>query len=156
MELDKKYLQLVIANIQNDSQGTHHVKYRLKASIGMLYLESSKHGFRTQREAKLFVEELKHTHAEAMYKKDNPATTMTFAELYERYRVSRITDKPSTIIDWESIIQSRILPFLSICKSTISCRTQLPNGTVAFLMMTALPYARIPISEACIAACLLF
>lgn len=111
MELDKKYLQLVTANIQKDSQGTYRVKYRLKTSSGELYRESSKRGFRTQREAKLFVEELKRTHAEAMYKKDNPTTTMTFAELYERYRVSRITDKPSTIIDRESIIKSRILPF---------------------------------------------
>ena len=111
MDLDKKYLQLVTANIQKDAQGSYRVKYRLKTSDGALYRESSKRGFRTQKEAKLFVEELKRSHAEAMYKADHPTITMTFAELYERYRVSRIVDKPSTIIDRECIINSRILPF---------------------------------------------
>lgn len=110
-EMDNRYLNLVTANIQKETQGTYRVKYRLKTADGDIHRESSKRGFRTQREAKAFVEELKRSHAEAMYKMDNPTRTMTFADLYERYCVSRITDKPSTIIDRESIVNSRILPF---------------------------------------------
>ena len=109
-DLDSKYLQLVTANIHKEDN-SYRVKYRLKTSSGETFKESSKRGFRTQREAKLFIEELKRSHAEAMYKLDNPTTTMTFGELYERYRISRMHDKPSTIIDRESIVKSRILPF---------------------------------------------
>ena len=73
--------------------------------------ESTKRGFKTQRDSKAFIEELKSTHAEAMYKQDNPTVSMTFEELYERYRVSRMGDKPSTVLDRESIVKTRVMPF---------------------------------------------
>ena len=109
--MDARYYQLVTASIKKDTTGAYRVRYRLKNSKEEVIKESSKRGFETLREAKAFVERLKQEHAKAMYKEDHPTLNMTFSELYERYRVSRISDKPSTVIDRESIIRCRILPF---------------------------------------------
>lgn len=126
VNIDARYYQLVTASIKKDGPGAYRVRYRLKDSKGDVIKESSKRGFSTQRDAKLFIEKLKHEHGEAMFKQDNPTTNMTFAELYERYRVSRIGDKPSTVIDRESIIKARVMPFFkdmligSITQDTIA------------------------------------
>lgn len=110
--IDSKYLQYTTVNIQKDeAKGTYSVKYRLKLKDGGVAKESMKRGFKTLREAKLFTEELKRDHAETLYKLDHPELTMTFSELYEKYKISRLGDKPSTIINRESLIQSRVIPF---------------------------------------------
>ena len=109
--IDARYYQLVTASIKKDAPGAYRVRYRLRNTKGEIIKETSKRGFTTQRDAKLFIENLKQQHAEEMYKADNPTTSMTFEELYERYRVSRLGDKPSTVIDRESIVSSRIMPF---------------------------------------------
>ena len=111
--IDSKYYQYAAINIQKDeaTKGYYRVRYRLKSTDGTLMKQSSKRGFKTLKEAKLFAEELKQEHAEMLYKLDNPELTMTFEELYEKYKVSRLGDKPSTIINRESLIQSRIIPF---------------------------------------------
>lgn len=111
MEDESKYSQYVSSNIQKDNNGTYKVKYRLRDLSGKVIKESSKMGFRTLREAKQYAEQLKHEHAETLYKAEHPAENMTFAELYEKYRVSRLGDKPSTVIGRESLINSRVLPF---------------------------------------------
>lgn len=110
--IDSKYLQYTTVNIQkNETKGIYNVKYRLKLKDGGIAKESMKRGFKTLREAKLFAEELKREHAETLYKLDHPDLTMTFSELYEKYKISRLGDKPSTIINRESLVQSRIIPF---------------------------------------------
>ena len=111
---DKKYLNLITASIRkpNDRKG-YVVKYRLKNSAGEVIKQSSKGSFATLREAKEWIEETRAKHAEEMYKADHPTETMTFLELYEKYRLYRIGDKLSTKIDRESIVASRILPFFA-------------------------------------------
>lgn len=111
LNIDPRYYQLVTASIKKDGLGAYRVRYRLKNNDGEVMKESTKRGFATQREAKAFIEELKSSHAEAMYKEDNPTTSMTFEELYERYKVSRVGDKPSTVLDRECIVKARIMPF---------------------------------------------
>ena len=123
LNMDARYYQLVTASIKKDTTGAYRVRYRLKNSKEEVIKESSKRGFETLREAKAFVERLKQEHAKAMYKEDHPTLNMTFSELYERYRVSRISDKPSTVIDRESIIRCRILPFFKDMTRTKSYRT---------------------------------
>ena len=111
-EIDDKYYNLVSANIVKDpDQGTYYVEYRMRDINGNIVKKSKKRGFKTMREAKGYLETLRREHAEAMFKADNPTLTMTFDELYERYRVSRLGDKPSTIYRREQIIQARVLPF---------------------------------------------
>ena len=111
--IDSKYYQYIAVNIQKDesTKGTYRVRYRLKNLDGVVVKESSKRGFKTLRDAKVFAEDLKREHAEMLYKEDNPETAMTFAELYERYKVSRLGDKPSTIHNRECLIQTRVIPF---------------------------------------------
>lgn len=110
--IDSKYYQYATFNFQKDEKsGTYLVKYRLKNIDGSLSKNSMKRGFKTLRDAKVFAEDLKREHAETLYKEDNPETTMTFAELYERYKVSRLGDKPSTIHNRECLIQTRVIPF---------------------------------------------
>ena len=111
LNIDPRYYQLVTASIKKNEKGAYRVRYRLKNSKEEVIKESSKRGFETLREAKAYVEKMKQEHAWIMYKEDHPTLSMTFAELYERYQVSRISDKPSTVIDRESIIRCRILPF---------------------------------------------
>lgn len=113
-EIDDKYYNLVAANINKDpDQNTYFVEYRMRDLKGNIVKKSKKRGFKTMRDAKAYLETLKREHAEAMFKADNPMLTMTFAELYERYKVSRLCDKPSTIIGRESIVTARIMPFFS-------------------------------------------
>lgn len=110
--IEEKYFQLTAANASKDSKtGLYKVKYRLRNSNNECVKESTKRGFKTLKEAKSFIDKLKREHAEAMYKLDNPTLTMTFSELCQKYLVSRMSDKPSTIVERECIINSRILPF---------------------------------------------
>jgi len=48
-----------------------------------------------------------------MFKLDHPAERMTFLELYEQYRISRLSNKLSTKIAAKNIAENRILPFFA-------------------------------------------
>lgn len=110
--LEEKYYQLTVANISKDKKtNLYKVKYRLRNSENQCVKESTKRGFKTMKEAKTFIDKLKREHAEEAYKRDYPTLTMTFSELCKRYLVSRMGDKPSTLVERECIINSRILPF---------------------------------------------
>lgn len=67
--IDSKHYQYATFNFQKDEKsGTYLVKYRLKSIDGSLSKNSMKRGFKTLKEAKVFAENLKREHAEALYK----------------------------------------------------------------------------------------
>ncbi len=112
-QLPTEYTNLTVGSIRKkEKSGVFMLDYRLKTSNGTIIKHSSK-SFKREKDAKAFLEKLKTTHGIEMYKLDNPETTMTFSDLYERYKVSRLKDKPSTKANRKSLVQSRIMPFWS-------------------------------------------
>lgn len=111
-KINEGYYALTTATVTKDEKrGTYRVQYRLYGSDGSTQKTSCRRGFRTQREAKAYVESLTREHAEAEYKQDHPDLAMTFAELYERYKIARIVNKPTTQTNRDYLVQKHILPF---------------------------------------------
>lgn len=108
----KRYRKLVKGKPKKkESTGKYIVDYRLKNLEGVCIKHSTK-TFDKLSEAHDFVDELKNEHILAMYKLEHPGSTMTFAEVcgeYLEYRARK--DKPGTIVNRDSILSSRVLPF---------------------------------------------
>lgn len=110
-EIPDKYRLLCKMHIYEKGENRFILDYRLKNSDGVCIKHSTK-SFADKPAAELAMEKLRVEHALAMYKQDNPGCLMTFNEVCEEYLNSRARkDKPGTIVNRLSILNSRVLPF---------------------------------------------
>ena len=110
-EIPDKYRLLCKMHIYEKGENRFILDYRLKNSDGVCIKHSTK-SFADKPAAELAMEKLRVEHALAMYKQDNPGCRMTFIEVCEEYLNSRARkDKPGTIVNRLSILNSRVLPF---------------------------------------------
>ena len=107
-----RYYKFVQARYKkNPSTGKYIVDYRLRDLDGT-YIKHSTKTFALKRDADTFIDNLKDEHAITLYKNEHPGCLMTFAEVCEEYlQVRKKKDKPGTIVNRASILNSRVLPF---------------------------------------------
>lgn len=107
-----RYYEFVQAHYKKKTSiGKYIVDYRLRDLDGN-YIKHSTKTFALKRDAEAFIDNLKDEHAITLYKKEHPGCMMTFAEVCEEYLQFREKkDKPGTIVNRDSILSSRVLPF---------------------------------------------
>ena len=108
----ERYYELVQASKKKrESLGKYIVDYRLR-DLDSTYIKHSTKTFDLEKDAKAFIKHLQNEHAVTLYKKEHPGSMMTFAEVCEEYQQFRKKkDKPGTIVNRDSILSSRVLPF---------------------------------------------
>lgn len=112
----ERYYELVQASkwkkeFEDKRKDKYIVDYRLRNLDGS-YIKHSTKTFNKDKDAKAFINSLQNEHAIFLYKQEHPENAMTFRELYDEYESSRaFKDKPGTIINRKSIVNSRIMVF---------------------------------------------